>query len=383
MNDQILVISFGNYETKVLVGVKLKDKTISLYSNSFWSSGSIVNSVIKDKDFLMRKLFEIFKDIKNKLNHFPKTIIYNIPLEDLSIREKKSNTYIINQPLDKELWQKIFSEITINDISNVKYYCIGKKITKWNINETKFHTIPYGRTGELTFNIQLFLLSKEDISSYLQLFQELKFPNYEIVTDEIVMSNALEKNNFIEQAIINIGDKKTTISLYYNHSLAKSLGYDFGIKKLTSNISEMIDVDEEQAITMLKNYNDYILIRESIKEFNLKIDVNDLPFAISFKNSITNFNMFNLKLMNETIKEWINELANIINDFYLQIQNNSLDIEELYIMTVANIFDYWSPYLKKNIELSANCRVIDSGVDALFENKYLSLRYCLVHHELE
>mgnify|MGYP006999716048 CR=1 FL=1 len=383
MNNQILVISFGNYEIKVLVGVKVNKKIIPLYSNSFWTNSSIINSKIENKIFLLTKLNEIFIDIKNKLNYLPKKTIFNIPLDELNIREKRSNTYIIKQPLEKGFWKKIFSEVNISNISIKNYYCIGKKVTKWNINGVDFLVAPYGRIGELSFNIQLFLIKKEDINCYLELFNELNFKNYEIVTDEIVMSNALQKNNFIEQAIINIGDKKTTISLYYNHSLAKTLGYDFGIKKLTSEISEIIDVNEEQAITMLKDYNDYILIKESTNYLNLNMNINDLPFAISFKKNIVNFNVLNLKKMNKIIKKWINELANIINDFSLQIQNNSLDIEELYIMTVANIFNYWSPYLKKELKFSTNCHVIDSGNDALFENKYLSLKYCLVHSELE
>lgn len=381
MENQVLVISFGNYETKILVGVNTKGRIIPLYTSCFSSKGSIINSFVKDKEYLIRKLNNVFIDIKKTIGNFPTEIIYNIPLDNLEIREKKSNMFMLDKiSLNKENWGKIFRDIQINNILNTKYFCLGKKVTTWNVDGIEYHATPYGLNGELWFNTQFFLMEKKDINCYLELFDELGFRKYNIVTDEIVMNNALEKNKLVEQAIINIGDKKTTISLYYNKSLVKIIDYDFGIKKLTSKISEITKVNEEEAIFMLRNYNYYNLIKSDNLD-DQGINANELPFSISFRDNIMSFDIFSLKNMDDIIKKWINDLVHIINDFSLQIQKNSLDIEELYILSVTNIFKYWIDYLKTSLQFLVSCKVIDNSSNGLFENKFLSLMYSLLYSE--
>ncbi|MGL5630546.1 MAG: hypothetical protein ACRDCG_02115 [Mycoplasmoidaceae bacterium] len=374
MNNKTLVISFGNYEIKILVGVREGKNAIPLFTSSFSARGLILNSFIIDKDEIQKKLSKIFQEILEKFGEYPLNVVYNIPLDNLIIKEQKSDLYIVKEKLSYENWNQIYSKI---NSYNKKLFFLGKKVKNWMIDGITYNSLPEGKTGELSFNIQFFLIPKIDINCYLDLFNELEFNNYQIVTDEIVMANALNKEYLFEQVIVNIGDLKTTISLYYNHSLIIIIDYDFGIKKLTSKISEITEVDENEAIEILKNYHNYFLFNKNINESEEKIKINDLPLAIKFNLGIGQYLKFNLEMLNKIIKEWVLELADIINNFSFQIERQTYEIEEISILTVTNIFEYWIKFLEENLDLTAVCKIIKNSNDLLLEKKYISLIYCI------
>ncbi len=367
-----LVISFGNYETKLMLGsVDDNDCIRILYTDTINTKDCISSSMITNKE----KLIESIKDKLNKINQMfnvqTNKVILNLPLKEFFIFSEDSEEFHLKKTLNKKQWFKILEKTTYQH-ENKNQYFIDKKINSWNLDGFEYSKPPFNIDGEkLKFKIQFYYANEDQVRPYINLVQECGIENYQILHDPLALQLAFDENLRQNKMLLNIGHNIFEIILYKNKALIHRKKIEFGIKNLTEEISNKLNVTEEQAINILKDYNDCLVAGDS-----------EIPFAIILGEKYKSFASFHSKTLNMIISKWLMTLVTYVND---EIEKKHFELDEIYIQSSLDFFEKWINYIKAKLSVknivptNMNIFIIKNNSIGISENKFNSLYYSIMY----
>ena len=100
MKENFTVISFGNYETKILICTFIENNLFPIYKKSFLTKNCFQESEIIDEELLIETLDKEFKKLPISLKST--NLILNIPLKNLEIVNSCKEAVPVNSNITKE-----------------------------------------------------------------------------------------------------------------------------------------------------------------------------------------------------------------------------------------------------------------------------------------
>lgn len=363
------VISFGNYETKILISNFIDGKIFPVYKKSFLTKNCFENSTILDRELLTKILTEQLKKIPIDIDKT--TLIFNLPIKKLTIKNNESLETVFNSNLTPSKWND-FLKKTLANKSNDKLIELHSQCFEVRINSQKFWPIPFNKYVEkLSYVSRHYLVVKHYLEEYFKIAKTLKL-NVKLYTcDSLVISNLFKNFERKRKLLLNIGHSETSFELYDNMILSFQTTSQFGIKNLTSTICEEANIDEATAIELLKIYKDLAPIDS------------DLPLVNHFKEKFLDYSQTKINNISSLICEWIVKLINYINKLISFFSSKNVDIDEIYIYSSTNIFNTWIDSIKSKLIKYSDVICLESNFFGINESKYLSLIATMLYFDKE
>lgn len=378
--DIYLIIVCGNYETKMLVGSIDENNNLRvMYIDEFLSNEMIVDSQLKNSELFEASISKKIKKITNYIGVAPNKIILNLPTKNVDTISSTSPEYKINKFLTVNKWNKISSNLTLSSLQLKENYLLGKKTYSWELDGNYYQDIPFNIEGSnLVFKTQYYITKNIYVEPFVKVFDKLKIKIDEIVVDSMIVPEAFENNLRNKKAFINIGHDKSSFFYYKNLSLTKKEVINFGLKNLTHQIQQITNVNEQDAIKILKIYKNVSIY-----------DKKSVPFKISISEKIGKYSSFKHGDINVLIKDWLLNLTNEINNFYNDLAKKGEEIDEIYILSATNILEKWLHYIQTKLDqkidvLYFNMSNVQFGnknikIMVFQEPKYITLIYSLLY----
>lgn len=377
--DIYLIIVCGNYETKMLVGSIVDNNLRVMYIDKFLSNEMIVDSQLHNPENFEKTISEKIKKITNYIGQPPNKIVLNLPTKNIDTISSTSPEYKINKFLTINKWKKISSNLTLSSLQLKENYLLGKKTYSWELDGNHYQDIPFDIEGtSLIFKTQYYITKKKYIEPFIIVFDKLKIKINEIVVDSMIVPEAFENNLRNKKAFINIGHDKSSFFYYKNMSLTKREVINFGLKNLTHEIESITNVNEQDAIKILKIYKNVFIY-----------DKKSIPFKISISEKIGNYSSFKYGDINILIKDWLQNLTNEINIFYNDLAKKGEEIDEIYILSASNILEEWVHYIQAKLYQKtdvlylniSNVKFSNKNIKIMVfqEPKYITLIYSLLY----
>ena len=152
MKNTYTVISFGNYETKILVCNYINNKLFPVYKTSFLTNNCIDNSVVTDTELLSEIINNYIKEMPIPIEET--RVIFNIPVKSIVIKNHNTDEMLINGNLNSALWDKITKNIgPFVQYENKKEF--NRKFYRWQADGVEYFEPPIDKKIK-TFFILLF-----------------------------------------------------------------------------------------------------------------------------------------------------------------------------------------------------------------------------------
>lgn len=360
-----LVISFGNFETKILLtNVDESENVRVIYKSLFKSKEMISNSIITDKDKLKDVLVQQIDKIKNIFGFIPENIIINLPIKDFIIEPLNSPEYPVNKFLNKKQWKKIYDSIEYTKPLK-GYYIIDKKVHTWFLDGIEYTKPPINIDGKIfSFRTQFYLSDEKYVKPYIDLLKKINIKPTKIIHDPLVMPITFNSNLRQNKLLVNIGHNNTEIILYKNNALINRKNISFAIRDLTSTISKKLSCSEDESINILKKYANIISINDK-----------NIPFLIIEDDDYGKYKSLNMETINNMFSNWLIDLISNINSFYEEVTLKRMEIDELYISSSINFFEQWINFIKAKLLVKVDIFNINDVIIGINEPKFLPLYY--------
>lgn len=370
MQNTYTVISFGNYETKILICNFIEDKIYPVYKKSFLTKSCYKNSEIIDKELLVKTLVDEFKKIPININKTK--IIFNLPIKKLNIVENHTSDIVINSTLTQKRWNYILNH-NIESKSNSKQIELDYKCFSTIADgSTKCWPAPINKPVEkIRCLTKHYLVDRLIIKEYLSIAKELKINLSLLTCDSLIMNHLFSNPERRFKVLLNIGHGESSFELYDNSVLIHQATIKFAIKDLTSKICEFANIDEVTSIELLKKYRDLV-----------PIDM-DLPLVNHFKEKYLDYSQTKIADINALIKLWMKKLISYINEYMEKSLSGRIDVSEIYIYSSTNFFKTWTNYIKKNLNKFADIICLEPNYIGIDESKFISLVTTMIHFQKE
>lgn len=364
MNKTYTAISFGNYETKILICNNINGTLYPIYKTSFLTSDCLQDSIIVDEDLLI-KILE--KEItKIPLDISSTKIILNVPLKNLEIVSRKSHDLNISKNNTVEEIKNLM-EMTFKNVSNNKYQ-LDKQVVYWKVNGEEVKNInEQSNLEKVSWKINAYYTSVNEIQKYHDILNHFKCFPFITTCDSLVMNKLFKNKERKFKILVNIGHLKSSIDRYENEVLVDQKSYDFGIRHLTSEISKLASCDEKKSIEILKIYKDIVSINDNLALMNY------------FKEKYLQYDQVTIKEINKLISTWIIQLTSLMNMYMLEKTIDILGVDEIYFYSSMNILDAWYSKIRSLLDKRAEIHSIDFDVFSITESKYSSLVASILH----
>lgn len=366
MFNTYTVISFGNYETKILTCIFVKEKLMPIYKTSFLTNNCFQDSQIIDDDLLIKILQREFTKIPIDLAST--YLIVNIPLKNLEIVTNRSNEMpIAKKDITKEDIVNL-TKMTEKNFSDDKYE-LDKKIIYWKINGNEVENLDNLNNIEtISWKINTYYTPKVVINKYLDIMKNFKCNISCITCDSLIMNHLFENSERKHKVLINIGHLKSSFDRYENGVLIDQKSIDFGIRHLTVEIGRKAGVDEAKSIEMLKIYKNL----ESVDE--------DLALINHFKEKFLDYSQIKISDIDKLINVWMNQLTSLMNMYLSEKEMDILGVDEIYFFSSMNIMDRWLKHVRNLLDKRSDILSINPKVFSLHETKYCSLVASILYY---
>ncbi|MCF0217837.1 MAG: hypothetical protein HUJ42_02205 [Malacoplasma sp.] len=368
MRESYTVISFGNYETKILCCSFIENTLYPIYKKSFITKNCFQESHVIDEELLIKTLQKELKPIPIPLKQT--NLILNIPLKKLDIINSKKDNIPINSDFTIANLINLVENYGNQNIASDKIE-LEKKVIYWRINNKSFSYLPDlpPNLSSFGWNINTYLTKKNVVDKYKSIFYEQFDLVPKMVTcDSLVMSELFFNKERKVKVLINIGHLKTIFESYENEVLINQTSYDFGIRHLTSEIGKIGNINETDSIELLKIY-------KMIANFD-----SDLALINHFKQKYLDYSQTKIHHISYLIQQWIKYLVDLLNYYLKNAKLDFLGVDEIYLYSSMNILEKWHQFIKKNMEKRADIFAIESGTFSINENKYCSLVASVYHY---
>lgn len=359
LNSTYTVISFGNYETKILVATLIDNKIFPIYKASFLTNSCFQDSNIVDDDLLIKTLKKEFTNVPIDLAST--NLILNIPLKSLEILTNKVNKMPISKKsiTKKEIYDLI--KITENNVSSEKYE-LDKQVIYWKINGDEIKKIEDNMSIEtISWKINSYYTKKNIVNKFIELMKNFDCEPCLITCDSLVMNHLFKNKERKYKVLINIGHLKSSFEIYENEVLIDQKSIDFGIRHLTSEIGKTASVDEKKSIEILKIYKDVVSINKNLALIN------------HYKEKYLDYSQTKISDINKLIGVWIMQLTSLMNMYLKEKEIDILGVDEIYFYSPMNILDAWFPHIRNALDKRADIFSIEPDIFSIHEPKYCSL----------
>lgn len=369
MKENFTVISFGNYETKILICSFIEENLYPIYKKTFITKNCFQESEIIDEELLIDILNKEFKQIPINLKFT--NLILNIPIKSLDIINSCKDGIPVNKNFTRESLLELYDNFGKINISSDKVE-LDKKIISWKINSKPSQFIPKDLPENIStfgWDINTYLCKKSTIDKYKSIFINNFALEPKIITcDSLVMNQLFFNKERKSKVLVNIGHLKSSFERYENEVLIDQTSYDFGIRYLTSEIGKMASIDEIKSIELLKIY-------KNISAFD-----KNLALINHFKEKYLNYSQTTIKDIENLIFYWIKHLISLLNYYLKKSSNDFLGVDEIYIYSSMNILDSWFDYMRNNLEKRVDIFSIEPNVFSIRESKFCSLIASIWHY---
>lgn len=359
MKNIYTVISLGNYESKILSCTFIDNKMFPIYVTSFLTKNCLDNSRIIDKEMLINILNDEIK--KMPVNITDTKLIINIPIKNIKIKHFLSSEYVISTEFNDAFWKDFLNKFVF-ETKEHDYVEIDKKFLLWNIEGKEYLAPPYGeKINNFSFKMKSYLVEKEVMNEYIDLFKDIYLNVDSIVCDSLVMHELFKRKDRRYKVLLNIGHLVSSLETYDNMVLIGQKTINFGIRDLTLQISKIANVNEEKAIEILKIYKDLAPVNK------------ELPLVNHFKEKYLEYSQTTIEDISQLIIKWLKDLINHINSYFKFLYSQSFDADEIYIYSSTNVLGTWINYIKPRLLKYLDLICLESEVFGINESKFLSL----------
>ena len=174
--------------------------------------------------------------------------------------------------------------------------------------------------------------------------------------------------------MINIGHNVVEITNYKNGALTKKDIIKIGIQNLTKEISNVLNILEEDSISILKDYHK-----------SISLDENNITFGVIQENTIGKYKKVDSKYINVLINKWLSNLCLEISKSLNQIDINDEEVDDIYISSSLDFIPYWISLIESklisqfNTKNKIKIKVFKNDIFGIDENKYNLLYYSLLY----
>lgn len=366
MLNTYTVISFGNYETKILICNFINRRLYTIYNTSFLTNDCFQDSVIIDEELLVKILKREFAKIPIDVDST--NLILNIPLKNLEILTNKVN----EMPISKKTLSKedIFNltKMTQKNASSEKFK-LDEQVIYWKVDGTEIKNIEnINEIETLSWKINSYYTNNATIKKYLDLIKNFKCVPNLIICDSLVMNYLFSNKERKYKVLINIGHWKSSFDRYENEVLIDQRIVDFGIRHLTSEIGKTAFVDEKKSIEILKIYKDLVIVNKNLALIN------------HFKEKYLDYSQTTIKDIDRLIGVWVMQLTSLMNAYLKEKEIDILGVDEIYFYSSMNIFDVWFPMIRESLDKRAEIHSIQPNVFGITEQKYCSLIASILYY---
>lgn len=368
MRENYTVISFGNYETKILIGTFIENQLFPIYKKSFLTKNCFQESEIMDEELLIETLKKEFQLMPIMLKNT--NLILNIPLKSLDIINSSKDSVPVPNNVTKKMLIELIENFGHQNTPSDKIE-LDKKVINWKINGKSFSYLPNLPENISTFgwNINTYLTKKTVIEKYQSIFIECFGVTPKLITcDSLVMNQLFINKERKSKVLVNIGHLKSSFERYENEVLVNQTSYDFGIRHLTAEIGRMASIDEIKSIEILKIY-------KTIYSFN-----SNLALINHFKEKYLDYSQTTIEDIRKLIFVWMKNLISLLNYYLKKSKLDFLGVDEIYIYSSMNILESWFPFIRDNLEKRADIFSIEPNVFSIHESKFCSLIASILHY---
>lgn len=366
MINAYTVISFGNYETKILIASYVNGELYPIYKTSFLTSDCFQDSFIIDEDLLIKSLEKQFTKIP--LDIFATNLILNIPIKDLEIATNKKNDFPISK--SNLAYDELLGVVSMGEkqVSSDKVE-IDKQIIYWKVNNEEVKDIKkhLSNINKLSWKINSYYVNKAFLNKFVDLISHFNGKPSIVTCDSLVMNNLFLNKERKNKVLINIGHLKSSFDRYENEVLVDQKSHDFGIRHLTSKISKLANVDEQKSIEMLKIYNDIISTGKNI------------ALANKFKEKYMDYTQVTISDISKLIDDWIVQLTSLMTMYLNDKEIDVLGVDEIYFYSSMNVLDSKFNLIRTLLDNRAEIHTIKPNVFGIDEQKYCSLIASIIH----
>lgn len=353
------VISFGNYETKILIGNYVNKQIIPIYKSSFLTIDCFQDSILIDEELLLEILKKEFTKVP--LDISLTNIIINIPIRGIEIYTNK----VVEMPIgNKKLsYEDVIelTEMTANNIPSGKFK-LNEKVIYWKINGNEVKEIKGDvEIDTISWKINSYYVNSNIVNKYTELMKNFKCTPNLITCDSLVMNELFKNKERKYKILVNIGHLKSSFDKYENDVLIDQKILDFGIRNLTSTISKKTFIDETKSIEILKIYKDLV-----------SVDIN-LALINHFKEKYLEYSQTTIEEINGYIHEWIIQLSSFLNLYINEKEISVLGVDEIYFYSSMNILDEWFDKIKQCLDRRTEVFSLKPTVFGVHETKFCSL----------
>lgn len=361
MKNVYLILSLGNYESKIMMLSEFSKELYPIYLNSFITKNCFEDSLIFDQDLLQ-------KTLQNELDKLPLThkqtkVIVNLPIKTLEINEFGIDYFRFEKYTKLE-----------NVYSYVRNFCqksdkadkvlLSGKVVDWRINGEVTDSFIWDENvvNTLGWRIYGYFVKGTYLDSYLSFFKKLDLKPINITCDSLVINHLLTTQKRTKASfLLNIGHLTSSLDIYFKNILVKQIYLNFGIRSLTKKISNITFVSEKEAIDILKIYLDLFLVDPNLELVN------------HFSSHFFNYQQIKISDLQTLILEWIDQLIILLNYHFKDLNATFKTASNLYIYSSMNILEYWFSYIQKRLEINLTLDAINPKIFGFDEVKYYSL----------
>ena len=366
MNNTYTVISFGNYETKILVCNYINNKLFPVYKTSFLTNNCIDNSVVTDTELLSEIINNYIKEMPIPIEET--RVIFNIPVKSIVIKNHNTDEMLINGNLNSALWDKITKNIgPFVQYENKKEF--NRKFYRWQADGVEYFEPPIDKKiKRLIASMKSYFVDVNLLRSYYEVFYKLNLKNtFSVTCDSFVIHEMFLHESRKNKLLLNIGHIESSIEFFRNSILFQQIKIPFGIKDLTSKICDSANIPEDVAINLLKIYRDVS-----------KVDVN-LPLINHFKQRFSDYTQTLICDINKFIKIWLDDLVKHLNKSIDFLTSYGFVADEMYIYSSTDIFDSWINKIKTKLTQYMDIIRLESKMIGVQEPKFISLIASILH----
>lgn len=286
MRKIMAALDIGNYSTKLVVAEMTKNKFNILSVSETRTLGIKKNQIISESD-LQEPILTVIKDSESKLNMKISKLLVVVPSYDLEFTVGEAKINIETKNIKGSDVSKCILE-SYKGIIPDNMELINAIPMNFKIDNNEVLSDPKGYVSQtLSVKTLIMMAPKNSVYKILSIIDKLNIDIVDISIDAIgdYFTFKNDKINKSVSAIVNIGENKTTISIFNKGIITNLANIELGSKNIDNDIAYIYKIDLESAKKLKEEFacaypkyassNDEIIIRNKDNQ-DIKVNAKEI-----------------------------------------------------------------------------------------------------------